>query len=144
MCPFRLILVLGLLGSGSVTASAGEPPIGNWQMACNGWGLNLEITRVDSSTGEIDGTIEHPITRRKERLLGFWDAQRQHLAFYRVPESDLGDHRFGMTCSGYLVRGVGREDSPFVLVGTAQVYTAGAGGSAERHEFGWYARLLSD
>lgn len=144
MRPFHPFLASLLLGFVFGTASAAEPPIGHWQMACNGWGLNLEITRVDPSTGEIDGTIEHPTTRRRERLLGFWDAQRQYISFYRIPESDFGDHRFGMTSSGYLVRGVGPEEAAFLLVGTAQVYTAGAGGSAQRHEFGWYARFLRD
>ena len=107
---------------------------GNWDIDGNGSRGVLAIQAVDAQ-GRLNATVYG------QRVVGWWDEQDRRITFLRLINPN--DPTSFQSFSGYAWDEPPDPDRPgrttYYLAGSFETY-AGAGGTAARPTYGWFAR----
>jgi hypothetical protein len=102
----------------------------------NGNGHIDKLTFSYTPQGSISGTMYG------DRIIGFWDHNSQKIIFMRL--DNPSDPSSFQTYTGFLFKDAKEnpQGSPlcYQILSGSFLTPAGAGGSANRNEFGWYAQ----
>jgi hypothetical protein len=135
----RKSLVIGILVTITVLAllvpmqyvSATHLPNGlRWGIVGNGFRGDLVLSY--NSSGDLSGTAFG------DRIIGFYDGRTEKILFMRISNPAIPS-TFQVYTGYYFEDRTGPGPSRATITGTF-VTPAGAGGSAERNEFGWHAQ----
>jgi hypothetical protein len=107
--------------------------IGLWELNANGHIGWLDIPNIDAA-GRLVGAKAFGDT-----IIGFWDEEAKKITFLRSTQS--GNHSDDQVFTGYYFASgpEGTFKSVIYLTGSFEAFE-GAGGTANRIVFGWFAR----
>jgi hypothetical protein len=125
-----LLMAVVLQWGGGPAHAAGTLPLGTWTINGNGSQGTLSITAVDA-TGKLTGTVYG------QTISGFWDEASQSITFMRQVGTTSATVQ---VFTGYLFSNCASNTCTYTLAGSFMAFTP-TGGTAARHEFGWYARI---
>jgi hypothetical protein len=103
---------------------------GNWNIDGNGSRGILAIQAVDAQ-GRLNATVYG------QRVVGWWDEEDRRITLLRLINPN--DPTSFQSFSGYGWDEAAGADRRYYLAGSFETY-AGAGGTAARPTYGWYAR----
>jgi hypothetical protein len=103
-----------------------------WRINANGSMGDLFVTSV-SADGKVSGTVFG------DQIDGFWDEDAQRITFIRVPPQGSGVSAV-QVYTGFKFENTSGSDTTHTLCGFFEAF-AGAGGSAQRNLFGWFASI---
>jgi hypothetical protein len=104
---------------------------GNWNIDGNGSHGILAIQGVDAQ-GRLNATVYG------QRVVGWWDEEDRRITFLRL--IDPHDPTSFQSFSGYAWDEQSGPDRDYYLAGSFETY-AGAGGTAAKPTYGWFAHL---
>ena len=106
----------------------------NWTLNANGHMFNFRFSYTPE--GSVSGFMFG------ERIIGFWDHDSQKILFMRL--ANPSDRTSFQIYTGFLFKDTGQNSlgSPlcYQTLSGSFLTPAGAGGSATRNEYGWYAQ----
>lgn len=107
--------------------------IGTWELNANGYNGTLEIPNIDAAGRLVGATVFG------NNIIGFWDEEAKKITFLR--STKVGDHSADQIFTGYYFTSgpEGPYKSVNYLTGSFEAFE-GAGGTANRVLFGWFAR----
>lgn len=106
-----------------------------WTLNGNGHIGKLIVSYT--TQGSVTGSIYNP----NEQIIGFWDNNSQKIIFMRI--SNPSDPSSFQVYTGYLFKDVRQFDGSqkcYQTLTGSFLTPAGAGGSATKNEYGWYAQ----
>ncbi len=119
----------------SARAEALNLPTGRWSINGNGSTGNLQITSINAQ-GQLTGTVYG------QPIFGFWDGTTNKIVFMRV--SNASQPNTFQVYTGYLFRNPANpqagQNVAYTLAGSFEAFS-GAGGTAQRNLFGWFAQI---
>jgi len=103
-----------------------------WSIVGNGFGGQLVLSY--NSNGGVSGTAFG------DRIIGFYDGSTEKILFMRI-SNPADPSTFQVYIGYYFQDRTGTGPSRATIAGSF-ITPAGAGGSSERNEFGWYAQTI--
>jgi len=104
-----------------------------WGINANSFQGDLTINAVDANDGSLQGSVFGNV------IFGFWDEEARKITFLRQVDNNQPDTH--QVYTGYLFQNqLDALDTQYTLAGYFEALK-GAGGTAQRTLFGWYAQV---